>query len=216
MGCRGAQLPGWAHIGTITSLLILRETHIAPLLDFGLVTLVGCLIPLLLTKGYDFFFFFFFLSKETVWISTIFLTQTPHKQGLMLVYLGVVDYYCFWYVLQCGGPNNVGDLRKQPFYRFLEKTYVIHPIALGALLNGLGGFPFLVWGMVSKIVCLFILIKLYSTEFLGTRWMLKISTHKHTNLIPKPYNFTTNLMWLIEGKIMNLCKSDKQLIIIVR
>ena len=95
------------------------------------------------------------------------------------MYLGVVDYYCFWYVLQCGGPNNVGDLRKQPFYRFLEKTYVIHPIALGALLNGLGGFPFLVWGMVSKIVCLFILIKLYSTEFLGTRWMLKISTHTH-------------------------------------
>ena len=127
-----------------------------------------------------FFFFFFFLSKETVWISTIFLT-TPHKQGLMIVYLGVVDYYCFWYVLQCGGPNNVGDLRKQPFYRFLEKTYVIHPIALGALLNGLGGFPFLVWGMVSKIVCLFILIKLYSTEFLGTRWMLKISTHTHTH-----------------------------------
>ena len=111
-----------------------------------------------------------------------FSLKTPHKQGQMIVYLGVVDYYCFWYVLQCGGPNNVGDLKKQPFYRFLEKTYVIHPIALGVLLYGLGGFPFLVWGMVSKIVCLFILIKLYSTEFLGTRWMLKISTHTKKTL----------------------------------
>ena len=61
--------------------------------------------------------------------------------------------------MQCGGPNNVGDLQKQPFYRFLEKTYIIHPIALGALLYGLGGFPFLVWGMVSEIV-LYSLLKI--------------------------------------------------------
>ncbi|XP_030968402.1 palmitoyl-monogalactosyldiacylglycerol delta-7 desaturase, chloroplastic-like isoform X2 [Quercus lobata] len=53
---------------------------------------------------------------------------------------------------RCGGPNNVGDLQKQPFYRFLEKTYIIHPIALGALLYGLGGFPFLVWGMGVRVV----------------------------------------------------------------
>ena len=61
--------------------------------------------------------------------------------------------------MQCGGPNNVGDLQKQPFYRFLEKTYVIHPIALSALLYGLGEFPFLVWGMVSEIV-LYSLLKI--------------------------------------------------------
>ncbi|XP_075667498.1 palmitoyl-monogalactosyldiacylglycerol delta-7 desaturase, chloroplastic-like [Castanea sativa] len=53
---------------------------------------------------------------------------------------------------RCGGPNNVGDLKKQPFYRFLDKTYVIHPIALGALLYGLGGFPCLVWGMGVRVV----------------------------------------------------------------
>lgn len=49
---------------------------------------------------------------------------------------------------QCGKPNNVGDLEKQPFYRFISKTYILHPVALGALLYALGGFPFLVWGMV--------------------------------------------------------------------
>ncbi|CAK7356932.1 unnamed protein product [Dovyalis caffra] len=50
---------------------------------------------------------------------------------------------------RCGGPNNVGDLDKQPFYRFLQNTYILHPIALGAMLYAVGGFPFLVWGMPS-------------------------------------------------------------------
>ncbi|XWS20435.1 hypothetical protein CRYUN_Cryun31cG0101000 [Craigia yunnanensis] len=42
---------------------------------------------------------------------------------------------------KCGGPTNVGDLEKQPFYKFLQSTYILHPIALGALLYALGGFP---------------------------------------------------------------------------
>ncbi|CAN0878333.1 Palmitoyl-monogalactosyldiacylglycerol delta-7 desaturase, chloroplastic [Linum grandiflorum] len=50
---------------------------------------------------------------------------------------------------RCGGKNNVGDLESQPFYRLMRATYVVHPIALGLLLYILGGFSFLVWGMVS-------------------------------------------------------------------
>ncbi|XVF86446.1 hypothetical protein PTKIN_Ptkin18bG0041000 [Pterospermum kingtungense] len=53
---------------------------------------------------------------------------------------------------KCKGPSNVGDLEKQPFYKFLQSTYILHPIALGALLYALGGFPFLVWGMGVRIV----------------------------------------------------------------
>ncbi|XP_038713625.1 palmitoyl-monogalactosyldiacylglycerol delta-7 desaturase, chloroplastic-like [Tripterygium wilfordii] len=53
---------------------------------------------------------------------------------------------------KCGEDNNVGDLKKQPFYRFIQRTYILHPIALGALLYALGGFPFLVWGMGVRIV----------------------------------------------------------------
>ncbi|XP_065869316.1 palmitoyl-monogalactosyldiacylglycerol delta-7 desaturase, chloroplastic-like isoform X3 [Euphorbia lathyris] len=49
---------------------------------------------------------------------------------------------------RCGGTNNVGDLEKQPFYKFMKNTYILHPIALGILLYALGGLPFLVWGMV--------------------------------------------------------------------
>ncbi|PON48098.1 Fatty acid desaturase, type 1, core [Parasponia andersonii] len=53
---------------------------------------------------------------------------------------------------RCGDPNNVSDLEKQPFYKFLQSTYMVHPIALGVLLYAVGGFPFLVWGMGVRIV----------------------------------------------------------------
>ncbi|XP_065866171.1 palmitoyl-monogalactosyldiacylglycerol delta-7 desaturase, chloroplastic-like [Euphorbia lathyris] len=52
---------------------------------------------------------------------------------------------------RCGGTNNVGDLEKQPFYKFIKNTYILHPIALGILLYALGGLPFLVWGMGVRI-----------------------------------------------------------------
>ncbi|XP_061982868.1 palmitoyl-monogalactosyldiacylglycerol delta-7 desaturase, chloroplastic-like [Populus nigra] len=56
---------------------------------------------------------------------------------------------------KCGGQNNVGDLEKQPFYKFMQNTYFLHPIALGVLLYAVGGFPFLVWGMGVRTVLVF-------------------------------------------------------------
>ncbi|KAI4324692.1 hypothetical protein MLD38_030156 [Melastoma candidum] len=53
---------------------------------------------------------------------------------------------------KCGGPTNVVDLQRQPFYRFLQRTYLVHPLGLGLLLYSLGGLPFLVWGMGVRIV----------------------------------------------------------------
>ncbi|CAI0422439.1 unnamed protein product [Linum tenue] len=53
---------------------------------------------------------------------------------------------------RCGGTNNVGDLESQSFYQLVKATYVLHPIALAALLYAAGGFPFLVWGMGVRIV----------------------------------------------------------------
>ncbi|KAL2490476.1 Palmitoyl-monogalactosyldiacylglycerol delta-7 desaturase [Abeliophyllum distichum] len=58
-------------------------------------------------------------------------------------------------VEKCGKPNNVGDLEKQPFYKFLESTYLIHIIGLGALLYALGGCPYIVWGMGVRTVLLY-------------------------------------------------------------
>lgn len=53
---------------------------------------------------------------------------------------------------RCGSANNASDLEKQPFYKFLERTYAMHPVGLGLLLYALGGFPFVVWGMGVRIV----------------------------------------------------------------
>lgn len=49
-------------------------------------------------------------------------------------------------------PSNVGDLESQAFYIFIQKTYILHPILLGAFLYSLGGFPYIVWGMGVRIV----------------------------------------------------------------
>ncbi|KAD6794627.1 hypothetical protein E3N88_05523 [Mikania micrantha] len=56
---------------------------------------------------------------------------------------------------KCGKQNNVMDLEKQPFYRFLKTTYAIHPIALTLLLYATGGLPFVIWGMGVRTVWLY-------------------------------------------------------------
>lgn len=48
-----------------------------------------------------------------------------------------------------GSLSNVGDMERQPFYRFIKSTYMAHPLAMGLLLYFAGGMPFLAWGMVS-------------------------------------------------------------------
>ncbi|KAK9164586.1 hypothetical protein Syun_005488 [Stephania yunnanensis] len=60
------------------------------------------------------------------------------------------------YMLQktVGKRKNVADLRKQFFYRFMRRTYLLHPIALGILLYKLGGMPFVAWGMGVRTVWL--------------------------------------------------------------
>ncbi|KAI3712060.1 hypothetical protein L1987_70609 [Smallanthus sonchifolius] len=51
-----------------------------------------------------------------------------------------------------GERNNVRDLEKQFFYRFVSRTYIAHPIALALVLYALGGLPFIVWGMGVRVV----------------------------------------------------------------
>ena len=52
-------------------------------------------------------------------------------------------------IMQCGGEENVNDLVREPFYRFLQRTLPLHLIAYGFLLYSCGGMPYLVWGIVS-------------------------------------------------------------------
>ncbi|CAN1309925.1 Palmitoyl-monogalactosyldiacylglycerol delta-7 desaturase, chloroplastic [Linum perenne] len=55
---------------------------------------------------------------------------------------------------QCGKRDNIGDLKSQAFYRWLRRTYVYHVMGFAALLYALGGFPYLVWGIGVRTVCL--------------------------------------------------------------
>ncbi|XP_022998683.1 palmitoyl-monogalactosyldiacylglycerol delta-7 desaturase, chloroplastic-like [Cucurbita maxima] len=54
--------------------------------------------------------------------------------------------------LKYGRPNNVEDLQKQAFYRFLRTTNILHHFGLAIVLNAVGGLPFLVWGMGVRLV----------------------------------------------------------------
>jgi stearoyl-CoA desaturase (delta-9 desaturase) len=48
-----------------------------------------------------------------------------------------------------GVGGNIGDLEKDRFYQFVQKTYPIHPLMMAVVLYAAGGIPFIVWGMVS-------------------------------------------------------------------
>ncbi|KAM5572590.1 hypothetical protein ABKV19_012576 [Rosa sericea] len=54
-----------------------------------------------------------------------------------------------------GRLKNVGDMKKQPYYKFLHYTYPFHSMALGVLLYTIGGLPFLVWGMGVRMVVVY-------------------------------------------------------------
>eukprot|EP00850_Spirogloea_muscicola_P007277 SM000036S13321 [mRNA] locus=s36:595281:597438:+ [translate_table: standard] len=51
-----------------------------------------------------------------------------------------------------GNRGNVSDMAKDPFYRFIEKTYMYHIIGSGIILYSLGGLPFFVWGLALRTV----------------------------------------------------------------
>lgn len=51
-----------------------------------------------------------------------------------------------------GVRNNISDMAKDPFYLWIEKTYVWHIAGMGGLLFALGGWPYIVWGMAVRAV----------------------------------------------------------------
>ncbi|KAJ6395092.1 hypothetical protein OIU84_023905, partial [Salix udensis] len=63
---------------------------------------------------------------------------------------------------KCGGPSNVEDLEKQPFYKFMQDTYFLHPIAFGVLLYA-GGISLSCMGN-ARLLTLFYQVFLYKYE----------------------------------------------------
>ncbi|KAB2614206.1 palmitoyl-monogalactosyldiacylglycerol delta-7 desaturase [Pyrus ussuriensis x Pyrus communis] len=64
--------------------------------------------------------------------------------------------------------NNVDDLKRQPYYRFLHRTHLLHSVVLGVLLYVMGGLPFLVWGMAVRTVVLYHIT--FSVNSIGHIW----------------------------------------------
>ncbi|KAF5197169.1 Delta 9 desaturase protein [Thalictrum thalictroides] len=74
--------------------------------------------------------------------------EDPHSpiQGFWFSHISWIFNYNK--ILHEGGYyKNVADLKKQFYYRFLQKTIVFHVLLLPVLLYKFGGFPFIVWGM---------------------------------------------------------------------
>jgi fatty-acid desaturase len=51
-----------------------------------------------------------------------------------------------------GMRGNIGDLEKDRFYQFVQKTYPIHPLMMAVVLYAAGGIPFIVWGMAVRTI----------------------------------------------------------------
>ncbi|PRQ52695.1 putative acyl-CoA desaturase [Rosa chinensis] len=81
----------------------------------------------------------------------------PHSpiKGFWYSHIGwLVDYHSRFGTPDTLEFKNVGDLKKQWYYRFIHCTYPYHSVALGILLYAGGGLPFLVWGMGVRTVFL--------------------------------------------------------------
>ena len=48
-------------------------------------------------------------------------------------------------------PKFTKDISKDPFYRFCHKNYILLQVALAVVLYGIGGLPFLVWGVFFRL-----------------------------------------------------------------
>ncbi|XP_047341772.1 palmitoyl-monogalactosyldiacylglycerol delta-7 desaturase, chloroplastic [Impatiens glandulifera] len=86
---------------------------------------------------------------------------------------------------RCGEVNNVSDLEKQGFYRFLKRTYVLHPLALAVLLYVLGGFPFIVWGMGVRVVWVY-----------HITWLVNSACHVWGKQVWKTGDLSRNNWWV--------------------
>ena len=55
-------------------------------------------------------------------------------------------------ISRVGDRSNATDMHRQPFYRWLCDTYVLHMVASLLGLYALGGLPFVLWGGCVRVV----------------------------------------------------------------
>lgn len=79
--------------------------------------------------------------------------RDPHSpyEGFWYSHMGwLLDYKTT--IGRVGARANIADMAKDPFYKFLAKTYAIHPILFAVALYAWGGPPVFIWGVVVRTV----------------------------------------------------------------
>jgi stearoyl-CoA desaturase (delta-9 desaturase) len=91
-------------------------------------------------------------------ITLSFHRNLSHKSFKLPKPLEYLFAYCGIQALQgdpiewVGKRTNVADMENDPFYKFIQKTYPLHPLAAAVALFAWGGLPYLVWGMAVRVV----------------------------------------------------------------
>jgi stearoyl-CoA desaturase (delta-9 desaturase) len=85
------------------------------------------------------------------------------------------DYYARW----------APDLQKDPIHRFLDKYFIVFPIATAAILYAIGGMPWLVWGFFVR-----------SVTVLHSTWLVNSATHIWGYRSYETRDTSTNLWWV--------------------
>jgi stearoyl-CoA desaturase (delta-9 desaturase) len=77
------------------------------------------------------------------------------------------------------------DLVKDPVHVWLDRNFIIFPLALAGLLYAIGGMPFLVWGFFVRSVLV-----------LHTTWLVNSATHVWGYRSHETRDSSTNLWWV--------------------
>ncbi|MCL7033905.1 hypothetical protein MKW94_000755 [Papaver nudicaule] len=118
-----------------------------------------CHKSLKLTKSVEYLFAYLGLlsgqGDPVFWVSVhrfhhqfVDSVKDPHSpiEGFWFSYINWLFQHTYLRE-KCGRRNNVMDLKKQAYYRFLRRTYPLHVVGLGMLLYVAGGLPCFIWGM---------------------------------------------------------------------
>ena len=77
------------------------------------------------------------------------------------------------------------DLIKNPFYRFLERTYLLWQVALALVLFAVGGLPWVVWGIFVRVVVTY-----------HVTWLVNSAAHSMGYRTYKTADESTNNWWV--------------------
>ena len=97
--------------------------------------------------------------------------------------------HCNWMFVRVPGEKRVrryaGDLRKDPYYRWLDQSFILLQIPLGLLLYVLGGWAFVLWGIPLRLAIVY-----------NVTWLVNSANHKWGERPNDTGDNSTNNKWV--------------------